>query len=95
MFAALRAVFGDGRHRLKSHRIRDGVSKPQTVVEVVDATTKQAHFLSIDAERRDGGGGPYSALCGTDVTPAAMVEPGRGYCRSCSSSTTIPTRGTP
>ncbi len=93
MFAALcTAVFGEGRHRPKGRRTRDAVPKLLTV-EMVDASTLQAHLLSADAERRDGGG-PYIALCGTDVTPAAMVEPGRGYCRSCSSSTPIPTQET-
>ncbi len=62
-------------------------------VELVDVATMQAHLLPAAAADHRGDG-HYVALCGTDVTPAAMVEPGRGYCRSCSSSATIPTRET-
>ncbi len=89
MFAALPAVFGTGRHRPNGRRAREVIPKPKTV-EMVDASTLRAHLLSTDADHRDGGAGlPYVAICGQEVRPAAMVEPGRGYCQSC-----IPTRET-
>jgi hypothetical protein len=81
-----------GRHRLTGRRTRHVITKRRTV-EMVDVRTGQAHYLSADAVtagRR--GGGHYIALCGTEVIPAAMVEPGRGYFRSC--STAIPIQRT-
>lgn len=80
------------RRRPNGRRTRDVITERRTV-EMVDVTTLQAHLLSDDAAGHRGGG-HYVALCGTDVTPAAMVEPGRGYCRSCSTSTAIPTQET-
>ncbi|MGH3569336.1 MAG: hypothetical protein ACRDRH_25595 [Pseudonocardia sp.] len=82
-----------GRRRRNGRRTRDVIPERRTV-EMVDITTLQAHLLSDDAVTPGRHGGHYTALCGTDVTPAAMVEPGRGYCRSCSSSATIPPRET-
>ena len=78
-----------GRHRLTGRRTRHVITKRRTV-EMVDLRTMQAHLLDDDAAtagRR--GGGHYLALCGAEVIPAAMVEPGRDYCRLCSTSTAI------
>ncbi len=54
-------------------------------VELVDARTRLAHLLTPDplaAGRLPHG--RYLALCGADVLPAAMVDPGCGhYCPSC------------
>jgi len=82
-----------GRRWLHGRRPRDVITERRTV-EMVDVTTMQTHLLSDDAVTAGCRGGHYTALCGTDVIPAAMVEPGRGYCRSCSSSTPIPTQET-
>lgn len=53
-------------------------------VEVVDARTRTAHFLTRDAlaAGRDPKG-RYIALCGQDVLPASLVEPGSHRCPSC------------
>lgn len=57
-------------------------------VELVDARTKTAHFLTLDAydEGLHSPGVGYVALCGAEVAPAAMVEPGQGYCWPCRSA---------
>ncbi|MGH3615717.1 MAG: hypothetical protein ACRDRK_24605 [Pseudonocardia sp.] len=83
-----------GRRRRNGRRTRDMITE-RRIVEMVDVTTLQAHLLPDDAVTAGRRGGHYIALCGTDVIPAAMVEPGRGSCRSCSSSATIPTQETP
>jgi hypothetical protein len=58
---------------------------------MVDARTRQNHLLIQDAAAA-GRRAPhhYLALCGCQILPAALVEPGTGNCRSCWSST-IPT----
>jgi hypothetical protein len=35
--------------------------------------------------------GRYAAVCGVDVLPAAMVDPGRGFCEPCRAAS-IPTQ---
>lgn len=60
-------------------------------IELVDVRTKQAHLLTQDAYA--AGVDPkvgYVALCGADILPACLAEPGEGYCRQCQSS--IPTQ---
>ncbi|MGH3834209.1 MAG: hypothetical protein ACRDSF_00675 [Pseudonocardiaceae bacterium] len=60
---------------------------PPRVVEMVDAPTGTTHLLTPDAAaagRRAEG--RYVAVCGAVVLPAGMTDPGRGYCRSCTSS---------
>ena len=59
----------------------------------VDLRTSITHFLTPDAAaagRRSAG--RYIALCGEDLIPASMTEPGRGYCEPC--RTSIPTQTT-
>ncbi len=83
---------------------------PRTI-DMVDASNLVTHFLTpdaVDAGRRPHG--KYVALCGVNVVPAALVEPGNGYyclpCRQvrCQATTTrnrpwltrwFPTRTTP
>lgn len=53
-------------------------------VEVVDARTLTTHFLTLDALA--AGRLPksrYVALCGQDVLPASLTEPGAGRCSFC------------
>jgi hypothetical protein len=67
-----------GRHR----PARPG----QRPVELVDARTKQAHLLTLTAY--EAGFDPhvaYVALCGAEVLPACLAEPGKGYCGPCRS----------
>lgn len=78
-----------GKHRLKTRRAEHTVPRHRPV-EVVDAHTPTAHFLTHDAFAAGRlPKGRYIALCGQDVLPASLAEPGRGRCSSCVS---IPTQ---
>jgi hypothetical protein len=71
-----------GKHRLKS--LRAEYTARQRAVELVDARTLTAHFLTLDALASGRlPKGRYIALCGQDVLPASLAEPGRGRCRLC------------
>jgi hypothetical protein len=64
---------------------------PRGMVEIVDIRTGQRHLLTPDAAAAgQQTAGRYHALCGTDILPAALVDPGTGYCWPCQ-STPIPT----
>ncbi len=72
-----------GRHR-RSKRARQTL--PRRTVELVDARDGQAHHLTPDAIAAGRGArGRYFALCGVEVLPAALVDPGSGRCSSCTS----------
>lgn len=71
-----------GRHRLRGRRVQRTVR--HRAIEVVDARTRTVHFLTDDAlaaGRRPKG--RYIALCGQDVLPASLAEPGASRCPSC------------
>jgi hypothetical protein len=69
-----------GRHRLKS--VQRTVR--HRAVEVVDARTLTAHFLTMEALATGRlPKGCYIALCGQDVLPASLAEPGRSRCPLC------------
>jgi hypothetical protein len=71
-----------GKHRLK-HRRAEHTARHRTV-EVIDAHTLTTHVLTNDAFAAGRlPKGSYTALCGQDVLPASLVEPGRGRCASC------------
>lgn len=75
----------------KHSKVRNRNPARSGMIEMVDIRTGHNHLLTPDAAaagRRDPHG--YLALCGTDVIPAALVDPGTGYCWPCRSST-IPT----
>ena len=77
-----------GKHRLKGRRAEH--TARHRAVELVDARTLTAHLLTdtaIAAGRLAKG--RYIALCGQDVLPASLVEPGRRHFLSCVS---IPTQ---
>jgi hypothetical protein len=77
-----------GRHRLRDRRVQH--TARQRAVELVDACTLTAHFLTMDALAAGRlPKGRYIALCGQDVLPASLAEPGRGRCLLCIS---IPTQ---
>jgi hypothetical protein len=77
------------KHRLKARRAERAAPRHRTV-ELVDARTLRAHLLTPDALAAGRhASGRYIALCGQDVLPASLVEPGRGRCSSCIS---IPTQ---
>jgi hypothetical protein len=52
-------------------------------VEMVDARTGTAHFLTIDAAADGLPRGQYVAICGEEVLPAALVAREARYCRLC------------
>jgi hypothetical protein len=71
-----------GRHRLKGRQVRH--SSRSRAVEVVDARTLTTHLLTSDALAVGRlPEGRYTALCGQDVLPACLSEPGAGRCVSC------------
>ena len=75
-----------GRHSKLRHRSRHPL--PRGMVEMVDIRTGDNHLLTSDAAAA-GRRAPnrYCTRCGADVIPAALVEPGTGYCWACRSST--------
>jgi hypothetical protein len=71
-----------GRHRLRNRVVQR--TARHRAVEVVDARTLTAHFLTLDALA--AGRLPksqYIALCGQEVLPASLAEPGRNRCQLC------------
>jgi len=66
-----------GRHSKRRHT----PPQPRTV-EVVDHAGT-AHLLTLDAAADGYRGGRYTALCGQDVLPAALVAQQARYCRLC------------
>jgi hypothetical protein len=80
-----------GKHSKTKHPNQQ--TTPRGMVEMVDMRTGQNHLLTLEAAAADRRAeGRYLALCGVEVLPAAMVDPGRGYCWSCQSTSTIPTQ---
>lgn len=78
-----------GKHS-KQRLHRQQIMPLRGMVEMVDIRTGQRHLLTPDAAaagRRTTG--RYYGLCGTDILPAALVDPGTDYCWLCR-STTIP-----
>lgn len=75
---------GQGRHRhsKSNHRLAKGqLDRQRRIVDMVDLRTGLTHRLTPEAA--DGG---LVALCGLPVLPAALVDPGAGYCWSCRST---------
>lgn len=65
-----------GKHQLKNRQVQHAT--PRSALEVVDARTLTAYVLTTDA--LNGGrlaSGRYIALCGQDVLPACLSEPGK------------------
>jgi hypothetical protein len=74
------------KHRLTT---RQGSTPQRTArpVEMVDRRTRVTHLMTPDAAAAaHGPEGRYLALCGAELIPAAMVEPGCGYCLPCLST---------
>jgi hypothetical protein len=71
-----------GRYRLRGRRVQP--TARNRAVEIVDARTLTAHFLTMDAL---AAGRPpkgcYITICGQDVLPASLTESGRSHCSSC------------
>lgn len=85
-----------GRHSKVRHRTRQMV--PKGMVEMVDIRTGDHHLLTLEAAAA-GQQTPnrYLAVCGAEIIPAALVDPGRGYCWPCRSTapTLAPHAGSP
>lgn len=81
-----------GRHSKAKHRNQQAANRG--MVEMVDIHTGENHLLTLDAAAA-GRRAPnrYLALCGVDVLPASLTDPGQGYYWSCRS--TIPTQRSP
>lgn len=77
-----------GRHSKVRHRTPQMV--PKGMVEMVDIRTGDQHLLTLEAASA-GRQAPnhYLAVCGAEITPAALVDPGRGYCWPCRSKAPI------
>jgi hypothetical protein len=73
-----------GRHLLRGRRQHGAQPFGQRAIEVVDARTRTAHSLTDEALAAGRlPHGRYIALCGQDVLPAGLTEPGSGRCPSC------------
>ncbi len=82
--AGERAVLRMGRHRQRRTGPAHRAPRRYGLCAWVDLTTLIEHLLTPDAAAAGRlGGGRYIALCGADVIPASMVEPGRGFCQPC------------
>ncbi len=77
------------RHRAPQRpwwrRAREVRPRLADFVKLVDVGTRLTHLLTRDAHAEGvRPKGRYWALCGADVLPAAMVDPGSGrYCHAC------------
>jgi hypothetical protein len=72
-----------GRHRLKGRSVVQRTARHRAV-EVVDARTLTVHFLTMDALAAGRlPRGRYITLCGQEVLPASLIEPGRNRCKLC------------
>ncbi len=78
-----------GKHS-KLRRHRHQVAPSRGMVEIVDIRTGHNHLVTSDAATAGRqAAGRFRALCGTEVLPAALVDPGTGYCWPCRSTTIL------
>lgn len=81
----------EGRHSKAKHRLGKRQDDPRVrrTIHMVDLRTGLTHLLTPDAAAAD-----LVALCGLALLPAALVDPGTGYCGACRSTTraTIPSQ---
>jgi hypothetical protein len=74
-----------GKHS-KPRRHRHQIAPTRGMVEMVDIRTGDNHLLTPDAAAAGRqSAGLYRALCGADILPAALVDPGMSNCRLCRS----------
>ena len=82
------------KHRLADRRAAPRVDwtapMPTTVYRMVDLPTGTIHLLPRDADANRWG--RYPAVCGVEVFPASLTDPGRRYCRSCRSTSSVPSQ---
>jgi hypothetical protein len=84
-----------GRHSTPQHRPQSDRAERQRTrtVEIVDSSGT-AHLLSVAAAENGLSRGRYTAICGGDVLPAALVARQARYCRLCAPVPTQRSRGT-
>lgn len=71
------------RHRLlrRRHRL---TPRRRRLIDMVDIRSLVMHLLTPDAAAAGlRGKGRYIALCGAEVIPASLTEPGRFRCQPC------------
>jgi hypothetical protein len=78
-------MLGRGRHRHRNSQHRRQEDRQRRTVDVVDLRDSLIHRLTPENADAD-----LVALCGRPVLPAALVDPGVGYCWNCRS--TIPSQ---
>lgn len=71
-----------GRWRPRGQSPERPKYRRKTTVDMVDRKTLEIHLLAGD-ETRDPVSGRFTALCGYQVLPASIAEPGRHYCKRC------------
>ncbi|MGH3899319.1 MAG: hypothetical protein ACRDTA_13975 [Pseudonocardiaceae bacterium] len=84
------ADMGKGKHRRPrgaGHELVD----PRRLFRWVDVRTNTTHLLTPDAAAAGRlRAGRYVALCGADVLPASLTEPGRcGVCQPCTAAVVL------
>lgn len=77
-----------GRHSKPRHRLQSNQAQRQRArtVEMVDVAGT-AHRQKVDAAADGLPRGRYSALCGEDVLPAALIAREARYCQPCAPMT--------
>jgi hypothetical protein len=54
------------------------------MMEMVEIRNGHKHLLTLDAAAAgQQATGQYRTLCGVDILPAALVDPGTDYCWTC------------
>ncbi len=72
-----------GKHQATAARPALRIRRPR-LVEMVDARTGEAHWLTQDAlDAGRCGGGRYIAVCGADVLAHSLAAPPLDFCRAC------------
>lgn len=72
-----------GRHskRAEDARVRVPAQRASRLVAVTDARTHVEHLVSQESVVAHRLSGRYSAVCGIEVLPASLTEPGRAGMR--------------
>lgn len=89
-------VMGKSKHRRPNlwERLtqRQATAPRVRTIAWVDLRTNLTHLLTPDAAAAGRvPGGRYIALCGLEMIPAAMTDPGHGHCQLCHDAA-IPTQ---
>ncbi len=93
---ALERDMAKARHRLLRRR-HQLTPRRHCLLDMVDIRSLVVHRVTPDAAAAGfRGTGRYIALCGAEVIPACMTEPGRFRCEPClSQSASVPSQRSP